>query len=315
MTFEARDSAAKIVPARFRSKAITPPTLSTATSTAVNEGITPNGTTTLYPPNNDYRQRVSSVTHSAGKNVEAAERQTITQSFIQFSKNLQNSIDSGEYLNVQHPHCATLKRSPSAPTLLTDCHQRTFLNLATSDLNSNNEKLFPMLNADIKRLQVNLLPRQAISVDNPHDIYHSANSHCVCNIEDIQRTVTPSDMELEVGTSSASVHQTDSEASMTMDLHLPDCSITITVKDESKRPKHYGSSQECPSSTASQSSEVMLVPSPKLNSKVADRPSAADLGRRETNRRRPLLRQSQVEHGDSDTESNTKEEDENKDLS
>ncbi|CAB3373756.1 Hypothetical predicted protein [Cloeon dipterum] len=260
MTFEARDSAAKVVPAKFKPK--TSPThryrgddgsgrRSTSCQTrwdnlgvfrAVAQGATTLG---LATP-------LASALPSPAVSMH---RRELKQSFINFSKTFQSSIDSAGYQTDEaRPKSSTtpsnnagrrnsLAKCPSAPNIAALAENGSPL-LAALPLLA--KPVPPALigaghavaarastaaarrqSSSIKRgcplLSPHPLQRQALSVDYTNSNYSPLMFQ--------QRQPPP----LIADSPKGSVERATSEASMAMDLHLPDdCQVTLKVRDQSR---------------------------------------------------------------------------------
>lgn len=139
MTFEARDNAAKVVPARFRFN---------QTSTVKNmKNLRTRRSISSQTTKWDHQLGVFRVNRSPSPSVHEVLRKQLTAEFMHFSKNLNDK---------QTGHC--IKKSPSAPTLI--------------DKKSPRKRTSKY--AGCALLNPELLQRQALSVDNP-----SYNTHQV----------------------------------------------------------------------------------------------------------------------------------------
>lgn len=133
MTFEARDSAAKVVPARYRFNQAS--TLRSSKNQRQNRRSTSSQTTKW-----DHQLGLFRVNRSPSPSTHEASRKQLTAEFMQFSKDLR---DKG----VAH----AIKKSPSAPTLIDKKSPR---------------RRSPKY-AGCSLLNPELLQRHAVSVDNP----------------------------------------------------------------------------------------------------------------------------------------------------
>lgn len=132
MTFEARDNAAKVVPARFRFN---------QTSTIKNTRNQRNRRSTSSQTTKwDHQLGVFKVNRSPSPSIHEVSRKQLTAEFMQFSKEL-NEKQAGH----------SIKKSPSAPTLIEKKSPRK----RTSKY------------AGCALLNPELLQRHALSVDNP----------------------------------------------------------------------------------------------------------------------------------------------------
>ncbi|CAG9862488.1 unnamed protein product [Phyllotreta striolata] len=203
MTFEARDSAAKVVPARFKLS-----------------------TTGPGPPSicghGSYSSRHSSLKTSAVQvqtmaqhpyayqrqhcHTGSTDRRALTQSFLQFSRGLALEPQQNKHL-LKLPQ-GSINRSPSAPDLALERseQQPSPQQVRTPLPQKANPK--PRTFAACALLNPGLLHRHALSVDETAGSYRLSNEslHPCCS----------------------------HEGSMAMDLHL-DCPVTLRVKDR-RRP-------------------------------------------------------------------------------
>lgn len=132
MTFEARDNAAKVVPARFRFN---------QTSTIKNTRNQRNRRSTSSQTTKwDHQLGVFKVNRSPSPSIHEVSRKQLTAEFMQFSKEL-NEKQAGH----------SIKKSPSAPTLI--------------DKKSPRKRTSKY--AGCALLNPELLQRHALSVDNP----------------------------------------------------------------------------------------------------------------------------------------------------
>ncbi|XP_031837289.2 uncharacterized protein LOC116429043 isoform X1 [Nomia melanderi] len=132
MTFEARDNAAKVVPARFRFN---------QTSTVKNmKNLRTRRSISSQTTKWDHQLGVFRVNRSPSPSIHEVLRKQLTAEFMQFSKNLNDK---------QTGHC--IKKSPSAPTLI--------------DKKSPRKRTSKY--AGCALLNPELLQRHALSVDNP----------------------------------------------------------------------------------------------------------------------------------------------------
>lgn len=251
MTFEARDSAAKVVPTRTKYSSVHPhrlgkPSPSATSSTKLQSSMrSESGRRNTGSISRQWDQqpalRVGSGSPMA---TDAMSRRALTAAFIQFSRNLQKAeIDRGFSQT-------GLSKSPSAPNLAENT--KPVLRVTSPFLNK------PYISPRIKQKRSRnslhpsnggctllsphaLLQRQALSVDNPD--YNPYFSCSPPHSQHLSRQHTGSgkgsggskeSLELELGASACTAH--GSQASMAMDLHLPnDCPVTLKVKDKTRR--------------------------------------------------------------------------------
>ncbi|XP_059468519.1 uncharacterized protein LOC132192535 [Neocloeon triangulifer] len=260
MTFEARDSAAKVVPAKFKPKASPAHRYrsddgsgrrSTSCQTrwdnlgvfrAAAQGATALGLATPL---------ASAVTSPA----QSMHRRELKQSFLNFSKTFQSSIDSAGYqtedAKVKSPTTTinaarrnSLAKCPSAPNIAALSDSGSPL---MQQLNMLAKPVPPALlgagNASSARASNVAARRQSSSIKrgcpllSPHPLQRQALSVDYTNINysplifQQQRRPPP----LLADSPKSSVERAVSEASMAMDLHLPDdCQVTLKVRDQSR---------------------------------------------------------------------------------
>ncbi|XP_076054808.1 uncharacterized protein LOC143033356 [Oratosquilla oratoria] len=260
MTFEARDSAAKIVPAGFRK---TYPERPRQEDTGFRNSASQTKWETLgvYGP--------ELMRHS---NREVS-RRAMTSAFIQFSKTIQSSMDSAVEYYEHHGHRPLIK-CPSAPSLIREV-QHEDRRSGSAEVPQIHHILSPVKthkshgagcgHSPRRRLTPNILPRQAMSVDNPavREVYASVGYPAFISTRG-------GDEDLELGASATGVHQADSDASMALDLHLPQCSVTLAVRDQSRSPSRRGNGingdgdldEPCVSTPLLETDEQMAIPGP-----------------------------------------------------
>lgn len=181
MTFEARDSAAKVVPARYR---FNQTSTIRSTKSQRNRRSTSSQTTKW-----DHQLGLFRVNRSPSPSTHEVSRKQLTAEFMQFSKDLQEK-------GVAH----SIKKSPSAPTLIDKKSPR---------------RRSPKY-AGCSLLNPELLQRHALSVDNP-----SYSPH-------------------QVSRESLEHQKSGSQASMAMDLHIPNKGpVTLKVKDRSDTARRH----------------------------------------------------------------------------
>lgn len=190
---------------------------------------------------------------------EVMNRRALTAAFVQFSRALQNrqpSSDSGSSRLCIQPVTNAITKSPSAPNLSLDIiphsynpnqipmKPQTVHSSPKSRLKISGNSLHPT-GGGCALLSPYLLQRQALSMDNP------AYAQCGCyspppslrrqpsgrSTRSGGNMSTGSRESLEIGgRTEASCSHHGSQASMAMDLHLPnDCPVTLKVKDQSKK--------------------------------------------------------------------------------
>ena len=266
MTFEARDSAAKVVPARFKfNNTIKASPVSNKQCSQRSDSRRSTSCQTKWDNNMGLFRVSSNKTASIhGENggtspsgSEVMNRRALTAAFVQFSRALQNrqpSTESGSSrLSVP---ASAITKSPSAPNLSADNTQHPHLQ-APSPMKPQTLHPSPKSRPKVSRnslhptgggcalLSPYLLQRQALSMDNPayrecgcyspppllHRQHSSRSTRSGGNIS------TGSRESLELGASAgASCSHHGSQASMAMDLHLPnDCPVTLKVRDQSRK--------------------------------------------------------------------------------
>ncbi|XP_022198736.2 uncharacterized protein LOC111055766 [Nilaparvata lugens] len=253
MTFEARDSAAKIVPTRPKYSSLHPhrlPKPSPGATSKLHSSLRSDvGRRSTGPgpggPASQGRQWETASVFRVGSGspmaTDALSRRAMTAAFIQFSRTLQQAEIDRQTLGPQSP----LSKSPSAPNL------------------AENNKPQPALSPHLGKLYVSpkikqkktrnslhpdgggcsllsphaLLKRQALSMDNPdYSIYFPTPRPQQLPENDNRKGSGESkdSLDLELGTNACTAR--GSQASMAMDLHLPnDCPVTLRVKDRTRR--------------------------------------------------------------------------------
>jgi hypothetical protein len=265
MTFEARDSAAKVVPARFKfNNTIKASPLSKKQLSERSDSRRSTSCQTKWDNHIGLYGASSNKTGSGRDDTggtspcgsEVVNRRALTAAFVQFSRALQNrqpSTDSGSFRLYSQPIINAITRSPSAPNLFVD-----------NSLNSDNQnqtlikpqtvspspKSRPKISDNSLRptgggcalLSPYLLQRQALSMDNP--AYGCYSPPPLLRRQPSGRSIrsggnisTGSRESLELGASAGvNCSHHGSQASMVMDLHLPnDCPVTLKVKDQSRK--------------------------------------------------------------------------------
>ncbi|KAL7642419.1 UNVERIFIED_CONTAM: hypothetical protein RMT77_006982 [Armadillidium vulgare] len=215
MTFEARDSAAKIVPARFRKPFPERPK-------AEDSGVRHSAAQTKWETLGLYETEFIRYHHEKELN-----RRALTSAFIKFSKNIQSSVDSTtEYYDMRGVPRSNLVKCPSAPSLIREFHHEERKTMEAPRI--LRVSAFPRP-PPRRRLSSNAYPRQAMSVDNPavREVYTAAYPQFIGE---------KGDEEMELGASATGVHRVDSDASLALDLHLPKCAVTLSVRDNSRSP-------------------------------------------------------------------------------
>ncbi|XP_075225895.1 uncharacterized protein LOC142327019 [Lycorma delicatula] len=249
MTFEARDSAAKVVPTRTKYSSVHPhrlgkPSPAAAASSKLQSSMrSDSGRRNTGSLSRQWEQQpVLRVGSSSPMATDAMSRRALTAAFIQFSRNLQKAEIDRNLGQI------TLSKSPSAPNLAETVKpiiqntspflSKPYVSPRIKQKRSRNS-LHPT-NGGCTLLNPHaLLQRQALSMDNPDYNPYFSPPHS----QQLSRQHTGSgkgsggskeSLELELGASACTAH--GSQASMAMDLHLPnDCPVTLRVKDKTRR--------------------------------------------------------------------------------
>lgn len=264
MTFEARDSAAKVVPARLKlNNTIKSSPLSKKQLSERSDSRRSTSCQTKWDNQMGLFQassnKAGSVRGTSPCGSEVLNRRALTAAFVQFSRTLQNrqpSTDSGSSRLYAQPLTNAITKSPSAPNLsadnishprnqnLTPIKPQTVNSSPRSKLKISGNSLHPT-GGGCALLSPYLLQRQALSMDNP------AYGQCGCyspppllrrqpsgrSTRSGGNMSTGSRESLEIGgRAEASCSHHGSQASMAMDLHLPnDCPVTLKVRDQSRK--------------------------------------------------------------------------------
>lgn len=236
VTFEARDSAAKVVPSRLKYSATYTAShrhskLSPAVSSKFHSSVRTDSrrnTSKWGDPTAVYR----APTGSPAAN-DAIDRRALTAAFIQFSKTLHQT---------NQPVQATLSKSPSAPNLaenkLLTPSVSPFLKSHVSPQQRQKRSRNSLRPSGSGCTLLNphaLLQRQALSMDNPDYSPYFSPPHSQQLSRQHSHSGKGSRESMEVDLN-AVCQAHGSQASMAMDLHLPnDCPVTLRVKDRTKR--------------------------------------------------------------------------------
>ncbi|KAL1518010.1 hypothetical protein ABEB36_001698 [Hypothenemus hampei] len=226
MTFEARDSAAKVVPARLKLNMTGPATCSmhlNALRSGQGSMRTSSGSQTGGNLTASTQVHGSLRRHHQPN----TDRRSITQSFVQFSRNLaletKNFSSKNRNSPQQHRNGSlkvpqgSINRSPSAPDLILDKQAVTNVKEITSPLlMARTTEKSPITGRQSSRrtlatcalLNPSLLQRHALSVDETAASYGRSN-------ESLQ-------------------HGCGSQGSMALDLHLE--SVTLKIRDKRRNP-------------------------------------------------------------------------------
>ena len=216
MTFEARDSAAKIVPARFRK----PFPEKQPQAKEEEPGIRHTSAQTKWENNGVYGKE-----HTGKRDDKEVARRAMTSAFIKFSKTLTSVESSCEYYNQQNSQ--NLIKCPSAPSLV-----REFLQEDKRQAGMEAPRILRVCapRPQVRRLSTNVLPRQTMSVDNPaiREVYTAAIPGFIGE--------GSGDEEMELGASATAVDQVEEiDPNLALDLHLPQCAVTLMVRDNNSR--------------------------------------------------------------------------------
>ncbi|KAG8260301.1 hypothetical protein J6590_100009, partial [Homalodisca vitripennis] len=230
MTFEARDSAAKVVPTRLKYSTTHPhrhSKLSPAVSSKLHSSVRTDSrrSTTKWEQTAVFRAPAVSPAAS-----EALNRRALTAAFIQFSKNLQQA----------GPMQPAISKSPSAPNLaeakLPTPTVSPFLKSHVSPRQRQKRSRNSLHPSDSGCTLLNphaLLQRQALSMDNPDYNPYFSPPHSQQLSRQHSGKGSKESLEVDLG---AVCQAHGSQASMAMDLHLPnDCPVTLRVRDKTKR--------------------------------------------------------------------------------
>ncbi|KAJ4427394.1 hypothetical protein ANN_25015 [Periplaneta americana] len=253
MTFEARDSAAKVVPARFKfNNTIKSSPLSNKQCSQRSDSRRSTSCQTKWD-NNMGLFRVSSNKTASGR----GETGGSSPCGSEVMNRQQTTINRICIIPPKHqPVANAISKSPSAPNLSSDNSPHPHLQNQTPTKQQNlnpSPKSRPKISRNSLHptgggcalLSPYLLQRQALSMDNP------AYGECGCYSPPPLLHRQPSGRStrsggnlsagsresLELGASAgASCSRHGSQASMAMDLHLPnDCPVTLKVKDQSRK--------------------------------------------------------------------------------
>ncbi|XP_050511263.1 uncharacterized protein LOC114337576 [Diabrotica virgifera virgifera] len=197
MTFEARDSAAKVVPARFKLSTTGPPSICGHGSCSSRHSSLKTSAVQTMAQHPHPHQHVAST-----------DRRALTQSFLHFSRGL--ALETQQNKNLLKIPQGSINRSPSAPDLVLErsgsTEQPPSPKIRTPVPQKSNSK--PKTFAACALLNPGLLHRHALSVDETAGNYRHSND---------------------------SLHPGGSQGSMAMDLHL-ECPVTLRVRDRRRNP-------------------------------------------------------------------------------
>lgn len=240
MTFEARDSASKVVPARLKYAAAHGHRLykpSPAVSSKLHSSMRSDSRrSTSCQTKWEQQQGLYRTGPGSPCASEILNRRALTAAFIQFSKNLQQAgIDKAH-------QTSPISKSPSAPNLAENQKPPMPSNLSPfmkpqisprQRRKCSRNSLHPVGSGCTLLNPHALLQRQALSMDNPdYNPYFSPPRSQQLSREHSGKGSGES-LEIDVG---AACQAHGSQTSMAMDLHLPnDCPVTLRVRDKTKR--------------------------------------------------------------------------------
>lgn len=213
MTFEARDTASKIVPSFFRKSRI--------------HAVQAMGSSSTRHSSDTSWERFLANSCWRGEGSQRS-RSVVTRELKNFSKKLQSSMDSAKIVIVEDGrNICNMKKCPSEP-FVSKIHE---LPASTDDIDSKQKKETLQLPEMGKPKPKSLLVaaniyRQAASMD--------------CPKRALQRQAAQEEsVELESAEQKTHliVQRSDSNSSMAMDLYLPQGAVTLHVKDKTKGKK------------------------------------------------------------------------------
>ncbi|XP_013785352.1 uncharacterized protein LOC106469408 [Limulus polyphemus] len=242
MTFEARDTAAKIVPVWFRK---------TRVHAAKGDSRVASGRSS----ETSWERFLAQPT--ATKSNDNNDRSAVTRALINFSKYLQTSVDSSKLLGEGKSGIHKCPSEPSFPKLYSHPNSaqgqeheallkdRDTLTVPKSDHSPGDRSSRSMMVAGVKPRTLTTashLYRQAISMDCPRPILKRHVSHDVGAVESTARSPSFRENVSFEETPKAVLHDpkekhNESNDSMSMDLYLPNKSVKLKVCDESKGQK------------------------------------------------------------------------------
>ncbi|XP_076327351.1 uncharacterized protein LOC143234137 [Tachypleus tridentatus] len=242
MTFEARDTAAKIVPVWFRK---------TRVHAAKGDSRVASGCSS----ETSWERFLAQPT--AIRNNDNNDRSVVTRALINFSKYLQTSVDSSKLLGEGKSGIHKCPSEPSFPKLYSHPNtaqgqeheallkDRDTLTVPKSGHSPGDMSSRSMMVAGVKPRPLTAashLYRQAISMDCPRPILKRHVSHDVRAVENtahspsFKETVSFEETPCAVVLDPKGKHNESSD-SMSMDLYLPNKSVKLKVCDESKGQK------------------------------------------------------------------------------
>lgn len=239
MTFEARDSAAKVVPARLKYSAThhhrqSKP--SPAVSNKLHSSLRSDSRRSTSCQTK-WEQGVFRVGQTSPSASEVMNRRALTLAFVQFSKNLQQA-------GIERAGQSGLSKSPSAPNLAENprpinTNISPFLNKPHISPRQRQKRsrnsLHPVGSGCTLLNPHALLQRQALSMDNPdyNPYFSPPRSQQLSREHSCKESASRESLEIDLG---AACQAHGSQTSMAMDLHLPnDCPVTLRVKDRTRR--------------------------------------------------------------------------------
>ncbi|XP_055930146.1 uncharacterized protein LOC129960628 [Argiope bruennichi] len=238
MTFEARDTAAKIVPIWFKRTRIH--------VVSGGSGSTPSGRSSKASWERFLSQQRSS--EDAGDT-----RTAVTQALVNFSKYLQNSVDTNK-LQLQNPNAKNqqIRKCPSEPSLAKNLRDANGNNLPEAMMLLETSTPQPSqrttyggglktISGTSKPQLLSVAPdtyRQAVSMDCPRSNRYddeSKESHVAITVPDttLQAADKSRIQTLPLQISCA----TSSSGSMSVDIYLPQGAVTLKIHDDMKEHK------------------------------------------------------------------------------
>ncbi|XP_063931211.1 uncharacterized protein LOC135143266 isoform X2 [Zophobas morio] len=209
MTFEARDSAAKVVPARLKMSTNGPPSGGSyggGYTSHTHGGYSAHGSLRTSGSQTGSVHQSSSLTHGRT----TTDRRALTESFLNFSRGLSLKTQCRNSLKVPQ---GSINKSPSAPNLVlehrVDSQERSSPVLNRYGTDKSTSKSSRRTFANCALLNPSLLHRHALSVDET-----AAASYRL---------------------SHESLQGSGSQGSLALDLHL-ECPVTLRIHDRRRNP-------------------------------------------------------------------------------
>ncbi|EEB13010.1 hypothetical protein Phum_PHUM218550, partial [Pediculus humanus corporis] len=267
MTFEARDSAAKVVPARFKptmNSSVNRGSVKSSHTTKTVQRIESKKSTSCQTGTNKYQLKTNKlhIYNTGNEWSPKNESGGLKGCVLPFSQISRDFLKSSQFHEKQNRfknkfNAGNLNKSPSAPDLVQVMEN---FDLSTPKHGKSKEKFFsnPSNNLQCTRspcardpyknsegptnnllLRPHFLKRQALSVDN--SFYESFK----CLTPPLTRQLEKDDKKLREskesidGELNSYTGPTGSQVSMALDLH--DCQVTLKVKDESANKRSYTS--------------------------------------------------------------------------